>query len=73
MVKKPSNVGILDQRARTRQVVAQRGMVLAFPTFVRELSIWLRDLDLHRGVRSGEPGGGVDDARLHRPGHLDGI
>ena len=71
MVKKPSNVGILDQRARTHQVVAQRGMVLAFPTFVRELSIGL--LDLHRGVRCGEPGGGVDDARLHRPGHLDGI
>src|SRR5258708_9204278 len=40
---------------------------------VCELSLGLRDLDLYRGVRSGEPGGGGDDARLRRQGHLLGI
>jgi hypothetical protein len=34
--------------------------------FIRELSLGLRDLDLHRGLRSGDAGGGGDDARLHR-------
>jgi hypothetical protein len=36
------------------------------------LSLGLRDLDLHRSLRSGGPSGG-DDARLHRQGHLLGI
>src|SRR5713226_6655597 len=40
---------------------------------VRELSFGIRDFDLHRGVRGGEPGGNGDDARLHRTGHINGI
>jgi len=33
---------------------------------VRELSFGLRDLDLHRSVRSGQSGSDGDDARLCR-------
>ena len=37
------------------------------------LSLRLCDLDLHRGLRSGEPDIGGAHARLHRPGYFNGI
>jgi hypothetical protein len=40
---------------------------------LRWIPFGLRNLDLYRGARGGEPGGDGDDARLHRPGDLDGI
>jgi hypothetical protein len=69
------DIARVDADFRSPRNVMQPEYLMALGLAAVPIVMWhsIRDLDLYRGVRSGEPGGDGDDARLQRPGHLEGI